>query len=217
MGGQLALALAQLRPRQLAGLVLLATPWDFHAEKPADRAGGRDRRGTPWLPLLDHLGGMPVDMLQGLFAALDPFLVVRKFCAFARLDPASDRAREFVALEDWLNDGVPLAAAVARECLLGWYGENTPGRGAWRVAGQAIASGGRGSPGPGRRPGAGPHRAAAVGAGAGERTAGRHGAEAVVRPYRHGVEQPRAEGAVAAAHSVAGGLPCHGQSRRPIN
>jgi polyhydroxyalkanoate synthase len=137
MGGQLALALAQLRPRQVAGLVLLATPWDFHAEKP-ETARAVATAVAPWLPLFDHLDGMPVDMLQGLFAALDPFLVVRKFCAFARLDPASDRAREFVALEDWLNDGVPLAAAVARECLLGWYGENTPGRGAWRVAGQDI-------------------------------------------------------------------------------
>jgi polyhydroxyalkanoate synthase len=137
MGGQLALALAQLRSRDVGGLVLLATPWDFHAEKP-EMARAVAATIAPWLPLFDHLDGMPVDVLQGLFAALDPFLVVRKFCAFARLDPASDRAREFVALEDWLNDGVPLAAAVARECLLGWYGDNTPGRGAWQVAGQPI-------------------------------------------------------------------------------
>jgi polyhydroxyalkanoate synthase len=137
MGGQLALALARLRPRQVAGLVLLATPWDFHAEKP-EMARAMATTVAPWLPVFEHLGGMPVDVLQGLFAALDPFLVVRKFCAFARLDADSARAREFVALEDWLNDGVPLAAPVARECLLGWYGENTPGRGAWQVAGQAI-------------------------------------------------------------------------------
>jgi polyhydroxyalkanoate synthase len=137
MGGQLALALAQLRPHQVGGLVLLATPWDFHAEKP-EMARAVATAIAPWLPMFEHLGGLPVDVLQGLFAALDPFLVVRKFCAFARLDPSTDRARAFVALEDWLNDGVPLAAAVARECLLGWYGENTPGRGAWQVAGQAI-------------------------------------------------------------------------------
>ena len=50
----------------------------------------------------------------------------------------SDEAEAFVALEDWLNDGVALAAPVARECLLGWYGDNTPARGVWRVAGEAI-------------------------------------------------------------------------------
>ncbi|MDE2007564.1 MAG: alpha/beta hydrolase, partial [Rhodospirillales bacterium] len=44
----------------------------------------------------------------------------------------------FVALEDWLNDGVPLAAPVARECLSGWYGANTPARGEWRIAGLAV-------------------------------------------------------------------------------
>ena len=47
----------------------------------------------------------------------------------------------FVALEDWLNDGVPLPAAVARETLGGWYGANAPARGAWRVAGEAVTPG----------------------------------------------------------------------------
>ncbi|MGE5145413.1 MAG: alpha/beta hydrolase, partial [Candidatus Eiseniibacteriota bacterium] len=69
---------------------------------------------------------------------LDPCLALTKFSAFGRLDPGSDQAEAFVALEDWLNDGVPLAAAVARECLIGWYGENTPGTGNWRIAGTAV-------------------------------------------------------------------------------
>jgi polyhydroxyalkanoate synthase subunit PhaC len=43
-----------------------------------------------------------------------------------------------VALEDWLNDGVPLAAPVARECLEGWYGRNSPARLEWRVAGLPV-------------------------------------------------------------------------------
>lgn len=93
---------------------------------------------TPWLPLFERVGELPVDLIQSLFAALDPFQVVRKFCAFAALDPTSERAMEFVALEDWLNDGVSLAAPVARECLVGWYGENTPALGNWRIAGHAI-------------------------------------------------------------------------------
>ena len=41
-------------------------------------------------------------------------------------------------MEDWLADGVPLAAPVAREALGGWYGANTPARGNWRVAGLAV-------------------------------------------------------------------------------
>ena len=49
------------------------------------------------------------------------------------------RRRElFVAIEDWLNDGVPLAGPVAQECLLDWYGANLPGRGLWAPGGVAV-------------------------------------------------------------------------------
>jgi polyhydroxyalkanoate synthase subunit PhaC len=43
-----------------------------------------------------------------------------------------------VALEDWLNDGVPLALCVAETCLGGWYGANATASGDWQVAGEAI-------------------------------------------------------------------------------
>ena len=59
---------------------------------------------------------MPVSVIQGLFMALDPFLAERKFIRFAELDPAGAAAQSFVALEDWINDGVPLARRVALEC-----------------------------------------------------------------------------------------------------
>ncbi len=137
MGGLLALALALRRPRDVRGLALLATPWDFHAD---NAAIGRllAAAQAPLDMLLASLGEFPVDLLQTMFTWTEPTLVAGKFRAFARLDPESPHAEDFVALEDWLNDGVPLAAAVARECLVGWYGDNEPARGAWRVAGTAV-------------------------------------------------------------------------------
>ena len=137
MGGLLALGLAQIRRRDLAGLALLATPWDFHAER-ADQAILIGALAPQFEPLLRLLGELPVDAIQALFAALDPSLALRKFLGFAGLDPKSDRARQFVALEDWLNDGVALAAPVARETLGAWYGENVTARGQWRLAGRAV-------------------------------------------------------------------------------
>jgi polyhydroxyalkanoate synthase len=137
MGGLLALPAAVARPAQVSGLACLATPWDFHAERPHQaRLIGA---ALPALePLLRQSRELPVDVIQALFAGLDPLLVVRKFVKFAGADPASPGARMFVALEDWLNDGVPLAAEAARECLGGWYGANAPGQGAWRIAGEAV-------------------------------------------------------------------------------
>ena len=92
-------------------------------------------------PQLQVLGELPTDVLQLLFCMLDPLLGYRKFRQFAFLDPNSEPARRFVALEDWLNDGVPLPASVARECLNGWYGENQPATGAWRIADEVIDPG----------------------------------------------------------------------------
>jgi polyhydroxyalkanoate synthase len=137
MGGLLALALAIRRQAQVSRLALLATPWNFHTER-VDQAEAAGRAITAASALLQSTGELPVDVIQSLFAGLDPFLVLRKFIAFAQLDPASDKATLFVALEDWLNDGVPLAGPVARECLAGWYGENSPHRLQWRIDGDVV-------------------------------------------------------------------------------
>jgi polyhydroxyalkanoate synthase subunit PhaC len=137
MGGTLAVALAAAHQRRIAGLALLAAPWDFHAEG-SDRAALLARCYGLWRPLIDALGEMPVDLIQTLFFALDPAQGLRKFRNFATLPGDDERARTFVALEDWLNDGVGLPAKVARECLEGWYGENAPARGTWRLRDVAI-------------------------------------------------------------------------------
>lgn len=140
MGGNLAVAAAQRRPDLVAALALLATPWDFHA--PDRRQAQRTALCLPLLePTMGLTGTLPIDALQTLFAMLDPFGVGEKYRRFAALPPDSPRARQFVALEDWLNDGVPLAAGVARDCLSKWYGENAPARGAWHIAGQTVDPG----------------------------------------------------------------------------
>ena len=135
MGGTMVLPLAARS--DMAALVLLATPWDFWAD-------GRHqaRLIAAHLPgltaLIEGLEQLPPDALQAMFAALDPLLAARKFSAFAALPPASAAARNFVALEDWLNDAVPLTGPVARACLEDWYGANAPANGAWRVGGEAV-------------------------------------------------------------------------------
>ncbi len=136
MGGLLALALALRRQRDVAGLVLMASPWDFHREK--QQASVAQASLMAFGPWIEVLGELPVDAIQSLFAAIDPLDGTRKFLAFGRMDPESDRARAFVALEDWLNDGVPLAGPVARECLGGWYVENTTANLAWRITGRVV-------------------------------------------------------------------------------
>lgn len=137
MGGDLALALALRQQHRIAGLALLATPWNFHA---GDMAQIEMLKAS--MPILgqtlETLGGMPVDLLQAMFTGLDPWLTPAKFMRFADFEADAFEAQLFVALEDWLNDGVPLAPAVARECLEGWYVNNTPGTGTWHIDGSRV-------------------------------------------------------------------------------
>lgn len=137
MGGLLATSLAVRNQDFVNGLVLLATPWDFHSGDVGQAKAMADV-GAGLAPLLQAVGEVPVDVIQTLFSGLDPFLVERKFVGFAGRDMQSKAAISFVALEDWVNDGVPLAAAVARECFAGWYGANSPASGAWRVEGEVV-------------------------------------------------------------------------------
>lgn len=137
MGGTLAVAAAQRREDLIKGLILLAAPWDFHA--PDDSRADLAIQALEALePIMRLSATLPVDCLQSLFALLDPWAVADKYRRFGRLKQDSETVRLFVAMEDWLNDGVPLAAPVARACLSDWYGHNLPAKGQWRIAGMAI-------------------------------------------------------------------------------
>lgn len=137
MGGLLALALERLHPQQVRSLVLLASPWEFaRGDQPL---GDRIKTGAAatWA-VIDSLCHLPVDWIQALFASVDPLMAAKKFSRFADLAQDGEKARIFVAVEDWLNDGLDLPAAIARECVKGWYIDNAPARGAWRVCGRDI-------------------------------------------------------------------------------
>jgi polyhydroxyalkanoate synthase subunit PhaC len=146
MGGLLALALARLREKDISALVLMATPWDFHAERTQQALLAASALDGPLGLFIDQMGELPVDILQSLFAGLDPLGSAHKFSRFADIarhetdeKPHKPHSADvFAYLEDWLNDGVPLTGPVARECLAGWYGRNEPGLGNWHIAGKAI-------------------------------------------------------------------------------
>jgi polyhydroxyalkanoate synthase len=141
LGGNLALALAATLPQHFSSLMLLSTPWDFHADSPAlARSATR-----MWQQLAPHLSQkdeqppfIPAAMVQSLFALLQPQTVAEKFRQLALRSQSPERLQHFARVESWLNHGVPLPAAVMRELVEDWYGDNLPLRGAWRVNNQLI-------------------------------------------------------------------------------
>lgn len=137
MGGLLAAALTQLLPEHVGKLLFLATPWDFHADDPT--LALRVQAGMPGLTqILDQFGHLPVDALQAFFIGMQPFLIHDKFVKYAKLDENSAEANDFVLVEDWVNDGVPLARHVAEACMQGWYVENQPAKRQWKILGEMV-------------------------------------------------------------------------------
>jgi polyhydroxyalkanoate synthase subunit PhaC len=140
MGGLLALALAAAAaPGEVAGVALLATPWDFHAGPGAEATLAL--LAPAMLPLtlaIGAAGAAPVELVQAWFALVEPGAVAAKFAAFGAVPEGDPRRELFVAVEDWLNDGVALPGPVALEALWHWYGANLPARGLWEVGGIPV-------------------------------------------------------------------------------
>jgi polyhydroxyalkanoate synthase subunit PhaC len=137
MGGLLALAAAQLKPDKTAALAVLATPWDFQVGQIWNR-DTTAKQLEHLEPVMKITGTLPIDALQVLFNLAEPHAVGEKYRAFGAQDQTTERAAQFVAFEDWLNDGVPLAAPIARQTLGQWYGDNATMKGEWKIAGETI-------------------------------------------------------------------------------
>lgn len=145
MGGTLAAGLAARAPDRVARLALIGAPWDFSSTDGA--AGGlraliRARGARDAEETIDRLGqvfgAVPVSIFQMLFALINPMQAALKFRRLAELSPKSAAGRRFVAIEDWLADGVPMAAPAAKDLLIGWHIYNRPGRDVWRFLGGPV-------------------------------------------------------------------------------
>ena len=136
LGGTMSLAAANLVP--VRGVVTLAAPWHF-ARYPDESRAALVRLWEQSEAPSQSLGALPMEVLQAGFWALDPDRTVRKFAEFGELDPASDRARRFVTLEDWANEGEALPLPAARELFERLYRDDAPGAGGWQVGGKEIA------------------------------------------------------------------------------
>lgn len=117
--------------------VFLATPWAFH-----EKEQGLHARIAHWRDhIMTHIsqhGQCKQGWLHSLFASLDPLSTVRKFAAFHDLAPGDPQETLFIAVEDWLNDGVDLPELVIKECVQLWFEEDHLARGLYGIGGQLV-------------------------------------------------------------------------------
>jgi polyhydroxyalkanoate synthase len=137
MGGVMVLgAMAILHPQVVQSLALLATPWDFDSEV------GQSLRLEPEAcvlleEVLWHWDEVPAWFLPPIFYRQDAWLFLKKYRALPEMEDA-EAQQAHMALEYWLNDGVPLTVPVARDCLLHWAHGNDLMHRRWKVGGHII-------------------------------------------------------------------------------
>lgn len=137
MGGTLVAGAVQHVSDFIASLIFLAAPWDFHAG--TKNILNRVKFWAPSaFPAIAEKGVLPMDWVQTLFASLEPENAANKFAGFFGMEEGSPAQRLFVAVEDWLNDGVDLPGDVAQQCIKEWFFENAPAAKKWVLAGQPV-------------------------------------------------------------------------------
>lgn len=127
MGGVMALMLAEKMPEAAESVALIATPWDFHAGDRllASFPAGAKKELASLLSGGENISG---DIINALFFMKDPWVAEARYRKLAQAleeRKIGERAlRDFAALDLWANSGVPMAAKLARECVIGWGVEN---------------------------------------------------------------------------------------------
>jgi len=132
----MALSAALRQPGDIASLALLATPWDFHQTNMSIIATPHCREALEHM--IESVEKIPPQAIQSLFYFLNPSKFYQKFCDFSKIDPASDLATHYVSVEHWVNDGISITSAVAKECLTEWLQLNKPLKGEWCVEGHKM-------------------------------------------------------------------------------
>jgi polyhydroxyalkanoate synthase len=134
-GGTLSLCYCALHPRQVANLVTMVTPVDFHTP---------DNLLSKWTRDLDmdsmrRTGNIPGDLLTGLFLSLSPFrLMHQKYVGL--LDPMTDtrNAESFVRMEKWIFDSPDQPATATAQFVQWFYQQNRLIHGTVELCGRRV-------------------------------------------------------------------------------
>jgi len=139
MGGPIALALAATAPEGTGRVATLGTPWDFtHFPEHDKFRENRKALEASLMTMAALFGTIPPQVVQSFFAMRDLEAGARKFRRFATGDPMDKAARRFVAIEDWLNDGIAMPLPVTLECFTEWLVDNALINGTWNIGGRIL-------------------------------------------------------------------------------
>lgn len=138
MGGSLSAMYSALRPEKVKNLILLAAPVDWSS---------RDSLLSVWTDekyfdvdkVLEVYGNAPPQWLQTSFLMLKPVQnLVEKYINFYENMEDEKFVEDFLAMETWLNDNIPVAGETFRQFVKYMFQQNLLIKGKFELDGQRV-------------------------------------------------------------------------------
>lgn len=124
MGGTMSAMFAAMHPKLVENLILMAAPFDFEKDDGLLKLWA-DKDHFNVDKLVDSMGNIPPWFLQSAFTMLKPMQnLVDKYVKFYEKMEDKQFVDDFLTLEYWLNDNIPLAGEVYRQFVKDLYQDN---------------------------------------------------------------------------------------------
>ena len=121
-GGTFSLCYAALHPEKVQSLITMVTPVDFDVH---DGLLNVWSRALDVDAMVDALGNVPGDFMNGGFLMLKPFqLMAQKYVGFVSILDQQQSLRNFLRMEKWIFDSPDQAGATFRQFIKDFYQEN---------------------------------------------------------------------------------------------
>ena len=136
MGGLFALAYAVLFPREVALLVNMAGPVNYH-----DHGIYSTWTRSKWFDadlIVDTMGNVPAQLLNATFHSVRPTNELVQAVKYWQRRDDEAFMRRFAAMQVWLNDPTPFPGEAFRKYIKDLYQQNLLLHGTFELAGQRI-------------------------------------------------------------------------------
>jgi polyhydroxyalkanoate synthase len=139
MGGTMSVIYTALNPEDVKNLVIMAAGIDFKASKDGLLNIWGDKSYFNVDKFVDAYGNAPAEYLQSIFLFMKPIenLVTKYVTFYERLDDKK-LVENFLAMEKWLNDNIPVPGEVFREFIKYCYQENLLAQNKLRIKGRVV-------------------------------------------------------------------------------
>jgi len=138
MGGLLSLASVMEKSDKIKSIAFLATPWDFHSgDFPRFRLNNAQLKHAK--TIIGSYNKIPASFIQALFYYIHAHLIGHKFEIYPLINTQTHSRQDFLAVENWVNDGISMTKAVAKECFIGWVNDNNVAKLKWKIKGKPVS------------------------------------------------------------------------------